>query len=154
MFAASHVYIFRGFIHFKRKTIQGHMKVSLCLKAIVHISANVDYYSWEKTNTSLLFLLIKHSTMTILKQTSNNINLLCFLQQLLLWQKKICNVGQQGNKKERIKNKWKNKCFTTGGTTASRVVDVRLPQNPLGFELIACVATSCSKEPHAEGAEG
>lgn len=30
-------------------------------------------------------------------------------------------------------------------------MDVRLPQDPLGFELIACVATSCSKQPHAEG---
>jgi len=53
--------------------------------------------------------------------------------------------------KEKTKTIKLNKCFNTGGTTASRVVDVRLPLDPRGFELIACVATSCSKQPHAEG---
>lgn len=45
----------------------------------------------------------------------------------------------------------KNKCFITGGTAASRVIDAGLPQRTRwGFELIACAATSCSKQPHAE----
>lgn len=38
----------------------------------------------------------------------------------------------------------RNHCFQGHGCQASS-------EDPLGLELIACVATSCSKQPHAEG---